>query len=87
MTISVTQQHIDHGVQGSACNCPIANAITEALDLSHYIYAVVTGEQLRLVARFARVTQYYLPKEAREFIKHYDNNQPVTPFTFELELN
>ena len=84
MKIKVTQKDIDKGVRSSCYYCPIAHAFKRAVknnnDCDSYVctsYIVYRPDDKR--------DRYELPKEARKFIKHFDNSRPVEPFSFELK--
>lgn len=79
MTISVTQQHIDRGEALSCSRCPIALAISDCFLASCTV--------LHHSVCITDLGYYSLPNECNDFITAFDNNQPVSPFTFELELN
>jgi len=88
MIINVTQQHIDKGIPRSACECPVALAINEAIGngyssvspIAIYIWPNnVFGEDEK---------RYTTPIEVAYFIHWFDANGHPTPkpFSFELEI-
>jgi hypothetical protein len=85
MKIKVTQKDIDKGSKGSCYECPIAHAFKrEVKNKIRYAFAV-NADSIDLVTKDYRRYIYALPKEAKKFIQRFDNDQPVKPFTFEIE--
>jgi hypothetical protein len=88
-TITVTADHIEHGVNADCRACPIALAIAEAVTEPGIVVAVFQND-----ARIWRPIQgsslhepLYtadLPDAARQFIVAFDNDEHVEPFSFEL---
>lgn len=81
--VKVTQEHINEGVPGKPCKCPIALAIREQgnEDVSvspwNVAFFLPNGDKL----------YYRLPYEAQQFIKNFDssvNRIYAKPFEFEL---
>jgi hypothetical protein len=79
-TINVTQEHIDKGKKISCSNCPVALAIGER----------VTTESVYVHPRFIYLgklmTERDLPKEAQRFIRRFDGEKEVEPFSFDLDI-
>ena len=76
MKISVLQKHIDAGIKGNCVKDPIALAVRDAgLD------PVWVGPTFIEWGNKSAPT----PDEALEFMKAFDNDRLVYPFTFELE--
>ncbi len=76
--ITVTQKHINKGIQTDAQECPIAKALRTA-GLRN---VSVSGMSVYFGKGWKRTAE--LPKRARNFIKKFDNEKPVKPFTFRL---
>lgn len=76
MQITVTQDHIDSGTPGNACECPIALAIRE----HGYDCPEVTSNSVSLVHGLIAP----LPDIAIQFIELLDTGLPVVPISFEL---
>lgn len=78
ITIRVTQDHIDRGMEGNINLCPIAQAIRACTEYPYAWvgsikwYTSVGGESMML------------PRKARRFIKRFDAGKPVKPFSFKL---
>ena len=81
MKIEVTQKDIDEGVQGECQLCPIALAFKRKTKLKH---VDVSGKYIVLYRRKSN-NLHELPKEAQTFIKRFDGEKTVKPFSFELE--
>lgn len=83
MKIEVTQKDIDNGVQGECQSCPIALAFKRTSN-SKRVY--VNTKSIDVCHRGNQgVKTYELPKKAQTFVKRFDRQEPVKPFSFELE--
>lgn len=83
MKIEVTQKDIDNGVQGECQLCPIALAIKST---SNFKRVYVNGKFIEVWHRGNQgIKTYELPKKAQTFVKRFDRQEPVKPFSFELE--
>ena len=78
MTIHVTQLHIDTGVPDARCECPVALAIQDATGRCLEVHSDSVEYDLEKSVR--------LPERAINFIKMFDDWEPVEPFSFELEI-
>jgi hypothetical protein len=81
--ITVTADHIAHGRPGSGRECAIALALWEAFpdaeDIGVGDFAtVLVGDEPEMAT--------LLPEQAREFVRDFDDGQPVEPFTFDLDI-
>jgi hypothetical protein len=81
MTIQVTAEHIRKGSICSSASCPIALAISAAL----LTPCSVLHHSVSLYGDYQRHVN--LPQSCADFINAFDTERPVSPFTFELELN
>lgn len=82
MRVEVKAEHIESGEKYDECGCPIALAIKEggAWDVS------VNPLRATVYTRdYDEAVRYYLPKKARDFIRDFDRDFEVHPFTFEME--
>jgi hypothetical protein len=80
MKIQVTQQHIDAGQKGSCTKDPVALALKEATGKEVWAspsYLVWWEDEIR--------KNVATPFKVYEFMRAYDNNEPVKSFEFELE--
>lgn len=76
MTVTVTQQDINNGHKRNCGHCPIALAVRRVIpDVYVGGYHVFIDE----------IATYKLPDVAIEFIKAFDNERPVKPFSFDIE--
>ncbi len=76
MTINITKKDIYVGKQRSSFSCPIALAAQR-----------ISGDQDCTVGETSMCINnvlYQLPKQARSFIRRFDNEKSVKPFTFEV---
>lgn len=78
MRIEVKQEHIAKGRRQSCYKCPIALAISEAMNVEN---PEVGSGRVRIGDVY-----YWLPSEAKDFINRFDAKYPpaVGPFSFEL---
>lgn len=81
MKIQVTSEHIQNGKRTSAFNCPIALAMKDT-----GLANVSVGPKHAVVVNTAGDKIISLPIEVRSFIKTFDDNLPVEPFEFEINL-
>ena len=78
--IQVTDADIKHGVRGSETDCPIARAARHIMSIPHDEELIVTDQYIH-----TDDDAILLPPEASEFIGKFDAEQPVSPFSFEVE--
>ena len=76
MKISVTQEDIDKGKREDSCVCPIALAVRRQTGRLFHIDDTNADDGYDTIQ---------LPIKARQFVRSYDNGNPVEPFEFELE--
>jgi hypothetical protein len=76
MKITVTQQHIDQGLRGSCTGDPIALAMRDA----GFSFVWVAPDRIE-----GDALTFHIPEDVVEFMKCFDNERFVSPFTFELE--
>ncbi len=79
MKITVTNKHILLGMKRSAYECPIALALKD----SGLEDPCVGEDSICIESSFEDIL---LPIEAVSFIKDFDQNLTVKPFSFELEI-
>lgn len=82
ITVEVTADDIRHGQRGTCDRCAVARAVCRTFRCEPDVIAI-DGDWLIFVN-----TPYLcidLPQTVRDFIDAFDNEQPVQPFTFELE--
>ncbi len=81
MKISVTQQHINSGLRGSCSGDPISLAMKNAgLDKPW-----ASPDHLAWRVGF-RDYSVRTPENVVQFMQDFDNNKPVQPFEFEVEV-
>jgi len=81
LTIHVTQEDIDEGVQEDCERCPVARAVERATGIS----TVVQFERISVNCQNKVV--FVTPTYVRIFIKAFDETRLVTPFSFTLTEN
>lgn len=90
MQVSVTQAHIERGLQHSCVDCPVALALNDATGVPHqpdeHGARRVGWFVLRTEAFSPAHVPYHLPDEVLQFIKRFDARERVFPFTFTLAL-
>jgi len=83
VNIKVTQTLIDTGDPCNPFGCPIVVAITNALPGS---VVQVTNKEIAIMIN--GINQFIVPPwTVTQFVNAYDNDRPVQPFEFELEVN
>lgn len=80
ITINVTQEDIDKGIKNSCFNCALALSAKRALEDANLSVGAKT------IFWVTKLVDFNLPQVAIDFIKAFDTNQPVSPFTFDLTL-
>lgn len=84
MTISVTQEDIDKGRPNSCGSCPIALAVRRSTGL---LNASVSQSRIISWGGYKPRLDVETPAQAVDFIELFDSNEPVKPFTFELNYD
>lgn len=96
MTIDVTQDDIDHGIQGDCQECPVARALMYAFNLKNRDQVSVPGDNYHdgIVIRFGRrlgdkhyegEITFPIPDRVSDFITQFDaGNSKLKPFSFKL---
>lgn len=79
-TIHVTQDHIDSGLPAEPCYCPVALALEEQLG---GVWFVDRGYLYKSSGSIFVNT----PGIVLNFIDRFDEDLPVEPFSFELDLS
>lgn len=88
--INVTASHIAVGSRHSCQTCPIALAVSEVLHAPPYfasvsptsvVVDVIPGRGVDFEARSLR-----LSPAVQRFIDAFDDERPVSPFSFELDI-
>lgn len=83
MKIEVTQKDIDNGVQGECELCPIARAVKRETKRKH---VRISREHVEIWRNKSNGSNFYeLPKKAQTFVRRFDRQESVKPFSFELE--
>lgn len=85
VTISVTQKHIEEGIQQICNRCPIALAIRDLLPL-HWPNDESVSVWGGAADLYPSKTRLLLPDAAIQFIEDFDIGEIVQPFSFELEV-
>lgn len=81
LKINVTQECIDAGVPTEPAHCPIAVAVENM-----GAYNIEIGSDWAIAEWNDRVINTELPLSAQEFIAAFDEDKPVEPFEFEIEI-
>jgi hypothetical protein len=88
--IAVNECHIKKGLKESMKSCPIALAMKDEGFLFQGAYSGVDNRVVRFRDHVNIKDFYYkssdLPLKAQEFISDFDQNKPVKPFKFILEV-
>lgn len=79
LLIKVTTDDILYGQRGYAVGCPVA--------LAMHRHTVLQGAAVTSINVWSPATGYVdLPESVAEFIRRFDNSEPVFPFTFDLDI-
>ncbi len=78
MKIEVTADDIANGKPGFSCECPIALALRRLFPDAGHI-------EVEMADVHIDYDMVELPDEARDFIEHFDAEDEVSPFSFEIE--
>ena len=79
MKITVTQRDIERGSKFHCTRCPVARAIRRKLNCRLEVFCTY--------GLLFNPKQYFkIPSIASIFIKDFDNEKPVRPFSFELKV-
>lgn len=95
VTVSVTQEHIDHGLPGECHQCAIALAVLDTIPGAQEVrvrYWDHDGDDAREPEVYVTVDfgpdekhRYFtLPDEAAGWVPRFDDGLPVSPMTFEM---
>lgn len=84
MIVKVTQEHIDKGQRRNCTGCPITLALKDTFKVD---FAQATRYSLK-VGQFPEnlIFSVPTPHAVMNFIDHYDLEDVVEPFEFELSL-
>lgn len=76
MKITVTKEHIEQGCPANYRYCPVALAVK----------GQCRTEQVQVFNWSIRIKSevFAMPPKAKRFIKRFDSDSPVRPFSFEL---
>lgn len=83
VTVRVTQEHIDAGVRHDPVACMVTLAVLDALGIEqNYVNGVLSNTD------FITISDKRIPTPAvvAERMESFDDELPVQPFEFELEI-
>lgn len=91
LPVPVTADHIERGVPGDACDCPVWHAICDALrqhlpGVAQRLADGLTVSRLGITLGRTDTRRLETPAVAGEFINRFDSADPVKPFAFDLEI-
>lgn len=78
--VEVTKELIDNSCPRNSEYCPVNKGMAKAVPDR------IWTTSASAVCDWVNHKTYDLPAEAVEFIKNFDADQPVKPFSFELEI-
>ena len=84
LTVDVTQDDIDNGVQLSAMTDPIARAVIRALGTADIV--IVDRQNIMVQPAHDIPLLADTPPNVAAFIESFDNGKTVEPFDFSIEL-
>lgn len=84
MRITVTRDNINHGLRGSCTSDPVALALRDEGFLKPY----VTAEKIQVEGYLGRSFMQIepAPYSVYDFVHSFDQGEPVSPFSFEVDL-
>ena len=90
--VPLEQPHIDHGVRFKSARCPLALALSQALDVNNGTTAgphVSVGKFVASIVTYGSDAAVYnadLPVAAVVFVSNFDASLPALPFSFPLRF-
>jgi hypothetical protein len=84
--IDVTQEDINAGVPRDSCRCPIAHAIDRAIGSTSMDCVSVNAFKVSVWRDERRLWSALTPPDLIDFIKAFDHDRDVKPFSFDLDL-
>ena len=81
MRIKVTEKHIDDGKVACSWGCPVALAMED----QEGVHGVQVGLATAEWRKDGNVCSGRLPNNAQDFIRAFDDEEPVGPIEFDLE--
>lgn len=83
VAVNVSQKDIKLGKKGECSGCPVAIAVKRQLGL---LDCYVGSPDIDLVPRNGRWFSTAMPTVVSRFVMLFDRREPVSPFTFTLEV-
>lgn len=83
MNITIAAFHINHGHRHNSNICPVALAVCGQVPGAYLVSA--SHENIHFTVDGIR-KDVPTPRNVKQFMEAYDNNEPVQPFSFELLL-
>lgn len=81
---NITPKDISLGCKGDAGNCPSARAIQRRFKAGIVVNVGLFSLSFYNTDKFCRIKE--MPKTLHNFIKLYDDGQPVKPISFTLDV-
>lgn len=82
VTIEVTQEDIDKGIEASPESCAIARAVKRTMGDHPSVHSTEIDVTIN-----KKLYNYDLPKKAQTFIEKFDDYKVVKPFSFIAKLD
>lgn len=82
--IKITKRHINKGIASDECECPIALGIRAKVKKGVKVH--VHGDAGVSFERGDEFVTRVLPKKAKTFISHFDDEFPVWPIEFSVSI-
>lgn len=87
MLIEVTQEDINCGCKGLSCDCPISIATNKKIQsLGYKTYGTLTTLGSIYIYMMDKRHSFDLPIVAAKFVRDFDSDKDVEPFSFEIPL-
>jgi hypothetical protein len=83
--INVTAKDIAKGTRGNVTSCPVARAFNRATKDCWKVTTSLLGDR-SFARRQTRTIEVRLPERVHNFIRAFDEGEPVVPLRFNLEI-
>lgn len=83
-TIEITQERIDIGVRADCCDCPITLSVRVHVKPNIEVWSCPTDVTFFRKDLFVGISP--LPEVASQFMRDFDDERPVSPFSFPLDF-
>ena len=86
MKITVTERDIKNGKRNDGWENPVALAVSRAVLFNEAVWMTPTTVSIVDVNTGTRLTTKRLSRKVTDFVRRFDNGEPVEPISFEIDL-